>query len=110
MLKVTMLNVVDSIYREVLVASIRKDEKNLAHFWTGEEGNHNAVGTFYTDAGNEFSAAEEAFDLSNNPARESERLLVQAKTRSVSVGDVVKVEGNGNTRYMLCLNEGWLEL
>ena len=47
-------------------------------------------------------AAEEMFDLSNNPARSEARHLV-ACNRSLSVGDVVQVD---NDRF-LCLSTGW---
>ena len=47
-------------------------------------------------------AAEEMFDLSNNPARSGDRHVV-ACNRSLSVGDVVQVD---NDRF-LCLSTGW---
>ncbi len=49
-------------------------------------------------------AAEEMFDLSNNPARAKDRHLV-ACNRSLSVGDMVQVD---NDRF-LCLSTGWFK-
>ena len=48
-------------------------------------------------------AAEEAFDVTNNPGRQDERELVYGRGRSVSVGDVVNVDG---VDY-LCASTGW---
>lgn len=48
-------------------------------------------------------AAEEAFDLTNNPSREDERLEEYGHGRSVSTGDVVEVDG---VKYV-CLSFGW---
>lgn len=49
-------------------------------------------------------AAEEAFDLTNNPSREDERARLYGARRSVSVGDVVEVDG---VDY-LCDSFGWV--
>lgn len=51
-------------------------------------------------------AAEEVFDLTNNPSRQEERELLYGRGRSVSVGDVVMVD---NDAY-LCANVGWTRL
>lgn len=48
-------------------------------------------------------AAEEAFDLTNNPQRQIERLEKYGRGKSVSVGDVVEVDG---VNY-LCESFGW---
>jgi hypothetical protein len=48
-------------------------------------------------------AAEEVFDLTNNPSREDERLEVYGTGRSLSSGDVVEVDG---VNY-LCKSIGW---
>lgn len=49
------------------------------------------------------SAAEEAFDLTNNPSRQAEREMVYGRGRSLSVGDIVNVDGVD----FLCCNFGW---
>ncbi len=51
-------------------------------------------------------AAEEAFDLTNNPSRQDEREELYGNGRSVSVGDIIDVDG---VRY-LCLQVGWVQL
>lgn len=51
-------------------------------------------------------AAEEAFDLTNNPGRQDERELKYGRGPSVSTGDVIDVDG---TLY-LCLSVGWKKL
>lgn len=48
-------------------------------------------------------AAEEAFDLTNNPSRQTEREQKYGCGPSVSVGDVVEVDG---VDYA-CLSFGW---
>lgn len=51
-------------------------------------------------------AAEECFDLSNNPSRQEERDVVWGANRSLSVGDLVEV---GEDRW-LCAAMGWVKL
>ena len=48
-------------------------------------------------------AAEEAFDLTNNPYRQDERERLYGRGRSVSVGDIVNVDGVD----FVCCSEGW---
>lgn len=51
--------------------------------------------------------AEEIFDLTNNPSRQDERdELYDRRYRSVSVGDVVVVDGE----RFLCASFGWEKL
>jgi hypothetical protein len=52
------------------------------------------------------AAAEEAFVLTNNPSRQSEREQTYGRGPSVSVGDVVDVDG---VRF-LCLPFGWTDI
>jgi hypothetical protein len=48
-------------------------------------------------------AAEEMFDVSNNPSRQAERVRIFESQRSVSVGDIVEVNG----LPYLCASMGW---
>lgn len=48
-------------------------------------------------------AAEEMFDLTNNPSRQEEREQKYGRQRSISVGDIVEVDG---VDY-LCAPTGW---
>lgn len=52
------------------------------------------------------AAAEEMFDLSNNPSRVSERAEKWGNYRSLSVGDVVFVDDES----WLCCSFGWKKL
>lgn len=52
------------------------------------------------------AAAEEIFDLTNNPSREDERLDTYGNGRSLSDGDIVCVNG---VDY-LCASVGWRKL
>lgn len=52
------------------------------------------------------AAADECFDLSNNPIREVQRDIVWGRRRSLSVGDVVHTAGDS----FLCLPCGWQKL
>ena len=52
------------------------------------------------------AVAEEMFDLTNNPSRDEEREERYGRGRSVSVGDIVEVDG---VNY-LCASMGWREL
>lgn len=51
-------------------------------------------------------AAEEMFDLTNNPSRQDEREELYGNGRSVSSGDIIRVDG---TDY-LCCSIGWAKL
>lgn len=52
-------------------------------------------------------AAEEAFDLTNNPGRQDEREEKYGNGRSLSSGDVVEViDGDHSTSYV-CMSFGW---
>lgn len=46
------------------------------------------------------------FDMTNNPLREEERLQLYGNSRSISVGDIVSVDGVD----FLCLSFGWKQL
>ena len=52
------------------------------------------------------AAAEEMFDLTNNPSRQQAREQVYGRQRSLSVGDIVQVNG---VDY-LCASMGWHKL
>lgn len=53
--------------------------------------------------GDSEDAAEDAFDLTNNPGRHYERVNVYGRGRSVSTGDIVVV---GEEQW-LCCSFGW---
>ena len=63
------------------------------------------AGTFETLFEGE-DAAEEAFDLTNNPSRQNEREKVYGRGRSVSSGDVIDVDGV----KFVCMSVGWKQL
>lgn len=48
-------------------------------------------------------AAEEMFDLTNNPNRQDERVRLYGRGRSLSTGDIVLVSGVP----FLCCSSGW---
>lgn len=52
-------------------------------------------------------AAEECFDVTNNPSRQDEREAVYGRHRSVSVGDIVLIEETGGAFY--CASSGWVQ-
>lgn len=51
-------------------------------------------------------AAEEMFDMSNNPYRQGQRQEMFGRCRSVSVGDIVEVDGE----FFLCRPCEWLKV
>jgi hypothetical protein len=60
----------------------------------------------YSESGSK--AAEEAFDLTNNPMRGEESFRFYPNQRPVCVGDLVEVvEADGYKETFLCLNVGW---
>jgi hypothetical protein len=65
-------------------------------------GNYRFAGQFVTHQSGQ-AAAEEAFDISNNPSRDVLRQEVFGRQRSLSVGDIVEVNG----LPYLCASMGW---
>ena len=68
-------------------------------------GEYKQAGSFKTDLSGE-DAAEEAFDLTNNPGRQDEREEKYGRGQSVSTGDVINVDGEN----FLCMSSGWEKL
>jgi hypothetical protein len=66
--------------------------------------------TFGHDDTEPESAAEEMFDLTNNPSRQEERELVYGRGRSLSVGDIVEVEQGEKLTAWLCMCTGWKQI
>jgi hypothetical protein len=56
-------------------------------------------------------AAEEVFDLTNNPSRQEDRAVVYGRGRSLSVGDIVEVYNpDFSVEQWLCCSFGWKEV
>ena len=72
--------------------------RNLAQYKT--------VGTMGVPGLEGEAVAEEVFDLTNNPGRQDEREELYGRGRSVSVGDIVEVDG----KMFLCAPMGWSEI
>ena len=66
------------------------------------ENKYRKIGTLFSEKTGE-AAAEDMFDLSNNPDREDERAERWGSYRSLSVGDAVSVDG----QLYLCASVGW---
>jgi len=71
-----------------------------------EGGWYNVESELFDVAGDSKDAAEEVFDLTNNPSRQDEREQVYGRGRSLSVGDIVVV---GEEQW-LCQSFGWAEI
>jgi len=113
--KVTMYVPAPHCRIDVIKASVRQDDDGLRKFWDADwEKNYVLIGQFFTEDV-DIDACEDAFDLSNNPSRNNERKLVQGLSESLSVGGVVKLEQRDDdsrveTKFLMCLTVGWLEL
>lgn len=83
---------------------MNKDASGLARKLL-DEGGYEVQGPIAMDLEGE-EAAEEVFDLTNNPSRDLERLAIYGRRRSVSVGDIVNVDGVD----FLCASVGWVKL
>jgi hypothetical protein len=68
-------------------------------------GNYRFAGQFVTHQSGQ-AAAEEAFDISNNPSRDTLRQEVFGRQRSLSVGDIVEVNGE----EFFCASMGWQKM
>jgi hypothetical protein len=75
----------NKIHREMY----NTDRKNLVRT---NLSSFQSIATIETELEGE-EAAEEAFDLTNNPSRQEERVKRYGRHRSVSVGDVISVDG-----------------
>lgn len=82
----------------------QKDPVSLAQ-QLRKEGRYRTAAEYYTPVEGE-AAAEQAFDIANNPSREDERVRIFERQRSVSVGDIVEVDGVP----FLCASMGWEQL
>ena len=81
---------------------IVKDAVELARKCLAE-GYYKVAGTMGLPAIDGEDAAEQVFDITNNPYRTVERAELYGNFRSVSVGDIVNVDG---VDY-LCSSFGW---
>jgi hypothetical protein len=99
MTKVTILLAPNTVLREIyFTAGVRGlVEENISHY--------TACKPFEVNCINE-DAAEEVFDLTNNPSRQEEREEKYGRGRSVSMGDIVDVEGV----KWVCMSTGWEQL
>lgn len=70
------------------------------------EGAYHVEGTLGVVGAEGEEAAEEVFDLTNNPYREEERDRMYGTARSVAVGDVLNVDGVD----FVCCSLGWTAL
>lgn len=110
--KVTLLVPAPHCRIDVIKATTLDKPSVLRYWWdTDSESNYVDAGSFYTKEFGEM-AAQDAFDLTNNPSRHNDRLLVQGHNDHFGVGSVVKLEvksstGCISTAHYLCLNVGW---
>jgi hypothetical protein len=77
--------------------------------WEGKQTYRLTAGWVVDATGEE--AAEEVFDMTNNPSRQEERNTYYEKTRSVSVGDIVEVtNGADGKQIYFCDSFGWVAI
>lgn len=60
-------------------------------------------GSFTLNVTDSEDAAEFLFDLTNNPSKDDLRAVLYGRGRSLSVGDIVDVDGE----LLLCASTGW---
>jgi hypothetical protein len=68
-----------------------------------EQGLYTEHGTFKLTVEDAEDAAEFLFDLTNNPSKDRERAKLYGRGRSLSVGDIVDVDG----LLLVCAGCGW---
>ena len=91
------------VTRDFVLYGKKADLVCAAHL---EAGNYEILPAFESFGIEGEQGAEEAFDLTNNPSRQEEREARYGRYRSVSVGDIVEVDGVD----FLCDNFGWSQL
>ena len=82
-----------------------RDPSDLARLLL-DQGQYRVQATIAVTEDSDEAVAEAMFDLTNNPSRQAEREQLYGRYRSVSVGDIVNVDG----REFLCASQGWVEL
>lgn len=92
------------------LAYVQGGQAALLHGFRAREFNRQAVVHIPVLMAGE-AAAEEMFDLTNNPSRQDEREERYGRHRSVSVGDIIEVEEQpGIVTQWLCESCGWKNL
>jgi len=71
-----------------------------------KEGHYSEESALFTVNGDGKDAAEEVFDLTNNPGRQDERERIYGRGSSLSTGDIVVV---GEEQWV-CQSFGWAEV
>ena len=89
--------------RDIMIEAPFLPERDAAKLIGDSLAQYTNAGTIETEYTGE-DAAEEMFDLTNNPSRQEEREKLYGRGRSVSVGDVIEVDGN----KWACLSFGWV--
>ena len=107
---VKMYNIARKDFHEVSMLAIT-NQKLMVDAVFGNDFDMELVGTFKTELSGE-RACEQAFDISNNPGRREVRELIQGRTRSLSVGEVVEVESEDDDGFVtyeryICCDMGW---
>jgi hypothetical protein len=91
--------------RSVIRASLMHDDLHLLSIAKEHAGDYEPVQGLTLPQKGE-AAAEELFDLTNNPSRDEDREYYLWDRKPISVGDIVQV---GRTQY-LCSSFGWLKV
>lgn len=91
-------------FRKSMLIDMDNDPTSLAGIMLlgGEYASQNEIEVEHSG----WQGAEEMFDLTNNPARHEERVQKYGRQRSLSVGDIVKV----NHEMFLCCGDGWKQI
>lgn len=104
--KVLVLLAPEHLQRDLIL-----NRANLGEFVRFNLRDYTTVGSFLTDAADACQAADEVFDMTNNPNRQEEREYLYGRLRSFSVGDVVIYMEQGFEQVMLvCAPCGWIKL
>lgn len=104
---VTVLLVPDQLLRDFYMVKFNNEDK--MNFIKTNFHSYQSAASWDVDYADD-DAAEEAFDLTNNPYRQSERVELYGRGRSLSIGDIVEVCANGETTEFLCDSFGWIKL
>lgn len=93
-IKLSPVQVKNELYKTKLIPLAKKYKSEYREIYTAESKYKGE------------DAAEELFDLTNNPARQEERITRYGSHQSISVGDIVEVDGID----YLCDSIGWVVL
>ena len=98
--RVTAYLLEDSLTRKFCYTDHHKRVEFAVEHW--KSGQYRDIASWFVDFFVGWSAAEQVYEVSNNPARHYNRDELWGPHRSMSVGDIVQVDNEQGKKFYLC--------